>query len=66
QSYLVGERGPEFFTPHVDGRIGGAGAPSINISIALPGVTNAESFRASETQIAASLARVIAKGARNQ
>ncbi len=66
QSYLVGERGPEFFTPHVGGRIGGAGAPSINVSIALPGVTNAESFRASETQIAASLARVIAKGARNQ
>ncbi|MCB2114443.1 MAG: phage tail tape measure C-terminal domain-containing protein [Parvularculaceae bacterium] len=66
QSYLVGERGPEFFTPGVAGRIAGAGAAPVNVSITLTGVTNAESFRASETQIAASLARVIAKGARNQ
>jgi len=66
QSYLVGERGPELFVPSVSGRLGaGAGQP-INVSITLPGVTNAESFRASHTQIAASLARVIARGARNQ
>lgn len=66
QSYLVGERGPELFTPLAAGRIGGAGASPVNVSIHLPGVANAESFRASETQIAASLARVIARGARNQ
>lgn len=66
QSYLVGERGPELFVPSVSGRVGaGAGQP-INVSITLPGVTNAESFRASQTQIAASLSRVIARGARNQ
>lgn len=66
QSYLVGERGPELFTPGVSGRIGGAGAAPIQVSINLPGVSNVESFRASETQIAASLARVISRGARNQ
>lgn len=66
QSYLVGERGPELFTPGASGSIGRANAAPINVSITLTGVTNADSFRASETQIAASLARVIARGARNQ
>ncbi len=66
QSYLVGERGPELFTPAASGRIGGGNAASVNVSITLPGVTDASSFRNSETQIAASLARVIARGARNQ
>lgn len=66
QSYLVGERGPELFTPGASGSIGRANAAPINVSITLPGVSNAETFRASETQIAASLARVIARGARNQ
>ncbi len=65
-SYLVGERGPELFTPSSPGAISRGGAAPINVSITLPGVHNAESFRASETQIAASLARVIARGARNQ
>lgn len=66
QSYLIGERGPELFTPLSTGRIGEPGAAPVNVSINLAGVANAESFRASETQIAASLARVLAKGARNQ
>ncbi len=67
QSYLVGERGPELFTPSAPGRIGAEGrAGAVNVSISLPGVTDAASFRNSETQIAASLARVIARGARNQ
>lgn len=66
QSYLVGERGPEIFTPMSAGEIGRASAAPVNVAIHLSGVANAESFRASETQIAASLARVIAKGARNQ
>ncbi|MDZ7629689.1 MAG: phage tail tape measure C-terminal domain-containing protein [Parvularculaceae bacterium] len=66
QSYLVGERGPELFTPQSSGRIGGAGGGAVNVSITLPGVTDPASFRNSETQIAASLARVIARGARNQ
>lgn len=66
QSYLVGERGPELFTPAASGRIGAGAAAPVNVSITLPGVTDAASFRNSETQIAASLARVIARGARNQ
>ena len=71
QSFLVGERGPEIFTPFASGAIGafgsGAGAARpVNVSITLPGVSNAESFRASETQIAAALSRALSKGARNQ
>jgi len=66
QSYLVGERGPELFTPTSAGRIGGTSAAPISVSINLPGVASVENFRASETQIAASLARVISRGARNQ
>lgn len=66
QSYLVGERGPELFTPMSAGRVGANGAAPINVQITLTGVTSPENFRASETQIAASLARVIARGARNQ
>ncbi|HXI86174.1 MAG TPA: phage tail tape measure C-terminal domain-containing protein [Parvularculaceae bacterium] len=64
-SFLVGERGPELFTPSVSGRIGGAATRPIAVTITLPGVTDASSFRQSETQIAAGLARVIAKGQRN-
>jgi len=66
QSYLVGERGPELFTPAGAGSIGRGNAAPVNVSITLPGVTSPENFRASETQIAASLARVIARGSRNQ
>jgi phage-related minor tail protein len=66
QSYLVGERGPEIFTPGASGRIAREGARPIHVSITLPGVQNVESFRASQTQIAASLQRVLARGARNQ
>lgn len=64
--YLVGERGPELFTPSVSGSIGGRMRAPVNVSITLPGVTDAESFRASQTQIAASLARVLARAERGQ
>jgi phage-related minor tail protein len=66
QSYLVGERGPELFTPSGSGRIGAPPAAPINVAIHLTGVQTPENFRASETQIAASLSRVLARGARNQ
>lgn len=64
-AYLVGERGPEVFTPSASGRIGAAASSPVAVTIVLPGVTNAEAFRQSETQIAAGLARVLARGQRN-
>lgn len=65
QSFLVGERGPEIFTPSASGRIGKTGGAAVNVHITLPGVTDARSFRESETQLAAGLARVLARGQRN-
>ena len=67
QGFLVGERGPEYFQPHVSGAIQpmtGAGG-GMTVNIALPGVTDAESFRRSETQLAAALARAVGRGRRN-
>ena len=65
QRYLVGERGPEFFTPASGGAIAPVGGSPVSVSITLPGVTDAESFRRSETQIAAALARAVGRGRRN-
>ncbi|MEM9494841.1 MAG: phage tail tape measure protein [Pseudomonadota bacterium] len=66
-AYLVGERGPEIFSPHGAGVVApmarsGAG---VTVNITLPGVTDAESFRRSETQVSAALARAIGRGRRN-
>ena len=69
QSFLVGERGPELFTPNGAGTVrplnasGGIGGMTVNIT--LPGVTDAQSFRRSETQVAAALARAVGRGQRN-
>jgi len=69
QSYLVGERGPELFTPSASGAVapagGGAARAGVQVSIVLPGVSDARAFRQSETQIAAALARALAKANRN-
>ncbi len=65
QSFLVGERGPELFTPGVAGRISPMTAGAMTVNIHLPGVQDAESFRRSETQIAAALARAVGRGRRN-
>lgn len=65
QSYLVGERGPELFTPSASGRIGAPGGRGVSVNITLPGVTDAQSFRRSETQIAAALQRALNRGERN-
>ena len=65
QSFLVGERGPELFTPSTVGRVSIAASAPMSVSIVLTGVTNPESFRQSETQIAAGLQRALARGARN-
>ncbi len=65
QRYLVGERGPELFTPGASGAISPMGAAPVTVNITLPGVTDTESFRRSETQIAAALARAVGRGRRN-
>ncbi|GEO98319.1 phage tail tape measure protein [Methylobacterium haplocladii] len=65
---LMGEAGPEAILPlkrGSDGRLGVASATerpvSVSITIATP---DAESFRRSEAQVAASLARAVARGRR--
>lgn len=65
QSFLVGERGPELFTPAASGRVNPLGTAPVTVNMSLPGVADAESFRRSETQIAAALARAVGRGRRN-
>jgi phage-related minor tail protein len=67
EAYLVGERGPEMFvpagarqiTPFAGGRA--ASAPIIYFNITTP---DAESFRRSEAQVSAMLARAVKRGTR--
>lgn len=66
---VAGEAGPEAILPLSrtgDGRLGvraqGGGAVSITFNVTTP---NAESFRRSESQIAAMLNRAVARGERN-
>lgn len=64
-SYLVGERGPELFTPTSAGEIGAAGMPNVTINLALPpGGNAARTVEMSESRIARALARAVAKGSR--
>lgn len=65
RSFLVGERGPELFSPSVSGRIEPAPGRALSVSIVVQGAADAESFKRSETQIAAALARALARGERN-
>lgn len=62
--YLVGEKGPELFTPGASGAIAPNTAlrPSITLNVT---ARDAQSFLKSETQIAAMLSRALAKGQRN-
>lgn len=60
-AYLVGERGPEIFTPAGAGQVSSA-AP-INVTIHLPPTPQGNRLGASETQIATALARAVRKGA---
>lgn len=64
-SYLVGERGPELFTPGGAGTVRPLGAGAMTVNISLPGVTDVQSFKRSQTQVAAALARAVGKGQRN-
>jgi phage-related minor tail protein len=64
-AYLVGENGPELFAPASAGSIvpnAALGRPSITLNIT---TRDATSFRKSESQIAALLARALARGQRN-
>ncbi len=66
---IAGERGPEAIMPLArgpDGRLGvragGAGGVAVTFNVTTP---DAESFRRSETQLAALLARAVGQGHRN-
>lgn len=64
-SYLVGEHGPELFTPSGNGQIAptvSARGASVTVNIATP---DAASFQKSRSQVAAMLARAVAQGNRN-
>jgi phage-related minor tail protein len=66
-SYLVGEQGPELFTPSGAGTITSNAAlsqarPSITLNVQ---ARDAQSFAKSESQMAAMMARALARGQRN-
>jgi phage-related minor tail protein len=63
-AFLVGERGPELFMPGQAGSIGPPGG-SMTINLHFNGPADAESFRQSQGQIAAAIARAAAYGRRN-
>jgi phage-related minor tail protein len=67
ESYLVGEQGPELFTPSSSGTIAPNGAaapqrPSVVVNINTP---DAQSFLKSQSQVAAMMSRALARGQRN-
>ena len=67
ESYLVGEQGPELFTPSSSGTIAPNAAmapsrPSVVVNINTP---DAQSFVKSQSQIAAMMSRALARGQRN-
>lgn len=65
-AYLVGERGPELFTPGRAGEITPAGAGgAVTVNLNFSGGADAESFRRDRGQIAAAVARAVAHGRRN-
>lgn len=63
ERYLVGERGPEVFTPGQSGAISALGAAPISITLHTQGAT-LDSVRRSESQIAAAVARAVQRGGR--
>lgn len=70
--YVVGEHGPEFFSPTTSGQIlpdvrGGSSGPQVvnnNNEFVFNGVTDMDSFRKSESQIAADMAAQLSLHAR--
>lgn len=64
-SYLVGERGPEWFTPNQSGAIGGPGGGAVNVHFHLGAGADAAAIARHQGQIAAQVARAVAYGRRN-
>lgn len=64
-SYLVGERGPELFTPHETGRIAPASASQPSVVMHVHGATEPAAWRRSEAQILANLQRAVARSQRS-
>lgn len=65
RSFLVGERGPEVFTPAVSGRIGAGGGAQVSVTMNFAGPAGADaeqSVRRLRGQIMADLARAVADG----
>jgi phage-related minor tail protein len=66
ETYLVGEQGPELFTPSGNGTILPNGAPARGAQVVVNITTqDAQSFQKSKSQVAAMLTRAIAQGNRN-
>lgn len=62
--YLVGERGPEVFTPAAAGRVDAPAAP-VSVSLHVSGNGDVDAVRRSQGQIAAMVARAVARGRRD-
>ncbi len=64
-AYLVGERGPEWFTPNGAGTISQANTAPIAIHFHLGAGADSQSIARHQGQIAAAVARAVAYGRRN-
>jgi phage-related minor tail protein len=62
-AYLVGERGPELFTPNSSGSIGVPSyGPPVTININMPSGSSLNDAKRSSVQVSAALARAVARG----
>lgn len=64
-TYLVGERGPELFTPRHGGSIGSPAAGAVNVHFHFGAGADASAIAKHQGQIAAAIARAVAYGRRN-
>ena len=64
-AYLVGERGPELFTPRHAGTIAPSSAAAVTIHLNVSPGADVEGFLRHRGQIAADIARAVAYGRRN-
>lgn len=64
-AYLVGERGPEWFTPHQSGQVGAGPSGAVSVHFHLGAGADANAITRNQGQIAAAIARAVAYGRRN-